>query len=143
MNRVRVVFLIVIVVGTLAWWLGAPSAVEHQVTQLANQPSVGTVFRDLESGRTDALIALMAFALGTPIAGALIVVCVVVLVKMLEAVFVSLRVPSRCAAPVVGTAVISALYATSHAWIPTVLYGCRVAARAYVVYAYGTLPVIR
>lgn len=143
MNRPVVVLVALLAAGTLSWYVGLPSAIAGRATQLANEPSVASTFKDPESGRTDALIALMAFTLGAPIAGALAVVCLVCLVKMLEAVFVSLRIPAWCASPAVGAAVISVLYVTSQTWIPTALHGCCLAARACIVYAHGAPPVIR
>jgi hypothetical protein len=143
MRRGRAVVLILLLAAMLASYLGALSATEDRIARLANDPGVATAFRDHETGRTDALIALMAFTLLTPIAAAVIVVLFVLLVKMLEALFVSLHVPSWFSSPVVGVAAICALYATSHGWIPAALYGVRLAARAYVVYVYGPLPVIR
>jgi hypothetical protein len=143
MQRSRVIFLTLLLAAAAVWYLGAPSTIEGRLVRAATDQSVATVFQDHESGRTDALIALIAFTLLTPIAAAVVAVAFILLVKMFEAFLGSLRVPSWFSAPMVGMAAISMLYATSQVWIPTALYACRIAARAYVVYAYGPLPVIR
>jgi hypothetical protein len=143
MRRSRAVFLIVLLAAGAAWYLGSSSTIEGRLARAATEQSVATAFRDRESGRTDALIALIAFTVLTPMAAAIVVIAFVLLVRMIEAFLITLRIPPWFSAPMVGLAAISMLYVTSHAWIPTALYACRIAARAYVVYAYGPLPVIR
>jgi hypothetical protein len=143
MHRSRAIFLTVLLAAAAVWYLGTSSMIEGRLVQAATDQSVVTVFQDHESGRTDALIALIAFTLLTPMAAAAVAVAFILLVKMFEAFLGSVRVPASFSAPMVGMAAISMLYVTSHTWIPTALYACRIAARAYVVYAYGPLPVIR
>jgi hypothetical protein len=43
----------------------------------------------------------------------------------------------------VGAGTIVAMYVTSTTWLPMSLYGLGIVARAYLVYAHGTVPIIR
>lgn len=142
-NRWRWVVVALIAVAVAAQFLGVDSMMGARVTSLANQPGVSTAFQDPETGRTDALTALIAFALLTPIAAAAAALALVLLAKAFESVVVSVRLPGWLSAPVVGAATVAAMYVTSATWIPVSLYGLGIVARAYLVYAHGSVPIIR
>ena len=142
-SRWRWVVVGVIGLVALAEYAGLSSVVGARITSLASQPDVATAFQHPESGRTDALTALIAFAVLGPIAAFLAVLALVLLAKAFEALVVSVRLPGWLSTPVVGAATVAAMYATSQSWVPLSLYGLGLIARAYLVYAYGTAPVIR
>jgi len=136
-NRSRLFFLILVPCLVFAGYVGDLFGLEGQIAWLANQPSVTTAFQHPESSRSDALIALISFSLLTPIALCFLVVTLVLLVKALEAVLVSLRLPMWLSAPMVAVASIFAMYTTSQSWLPMSLYAVGIVARAYLVYSYG------
>jgi hypothetical protein len=136
-SRSRLLFLIVVPGLVLAWYVSDLFGVEGRIAWLANQPGVTTAFQHPESGKSDALIALISFSLLTPIALGLLVIALVLLVNALEALLVSLRLPSWLSAPVVAATSIYAMYATSPSWLPMSLYALGIVARAYLVYSSG------
>jgi hypothetical protein len=142
-NRWRWLLIGVLVLGVLAEYLGLSAKLGARIVSLASQPSVSTTFQDPESGRTDALTTLIAFAILAPMAAGVAVVGLILVSKAFEAVVVSCRLPGWVSAPVVGTVTIVAIYVTTHSWMPASLHALGLVARAYLVYAYGTAPVIR
>jgi hypothetical protein len=142
-NRWKWVLVALIALGVVAQLLGVGTALGARITSLASQPAVSTAFQDPETGRTDALTALIAFSLLTPIAAGAAVLALVLLAKAFESLVVSVRLPGWLSAPVVGAATIVAMYVTSPTWIPVSLYGLGIVARAYLVYAHGSVPIIR
>lgn len=133
----------VVVLVVLGEYAGVSSMIGARLTSLASQPGVSTAFEHPESGRTDALTALIAFAVLTPIAAFLAVIALLILTKGFETLVVSVHLPGWLSTPVVGITAIATMYATSQAWVPASLYGLGLVARAYLVYAYGEVPVIR
>ena len=142
MTRSRLLFVILVLGLLLAWYVGDIVGLEGWISWLANQPGVTTAFQHPESGRSDALTALISFSLLTPIALCLLLVVLVLVVKALEAVFVPLRIPMWLSTPVVAAAVIFGMYTTSPAWLPMSLYALGMVARAYLVYSYGQVPLL-
>lgn len=142
-NRWVWVFLVILVLGVLAEYGGLSSRIGARITSLASQPSVSAAFQDPESGRTDALTTLVAFAILTPIGAGVLLVALVLLAKAFEAVVVSCRLPGWLSAPVVGMGAIVTMYVTSQMWVPSSLHALGLVARAYLIYAHGTVPVIR
>jgi hypothetical protein len=142
-NRWLWIFLAIIVLGVLAEYSGLSSGIATRITSLANQPSVAGSFQDPESGRTDALTTLIAFAILTPMGIGMLLVALVLLAKGFEAVVVSCRLPGWLSAPVVGMGTVVTIYVTSAAWLPSSLYALGIVARAYLVYTHGSVPVIR
>jgi hypothetical protein len=142
-NRGLWVLIGIIVVAALAEYLGFSAMLGARIVSLASQPSVSTTFQDPESGRTDALTTLIAFAILAPMAAAAAVAALVLLSKAFEAVVVSCRLPGWLSAPVVGMGTLVAIYVTTQSWLPPSLHALGLVARAYLVYAHGTAPVIR
>ena len=142
-NRWVWVLVGVVALGALAEYAGLGAYISARITSLASQPSVSAAFLDPESGRTDALTTLIAVAVLSPIALGLVVVALVLVSKAFEAVVVSCRLPGWLSAPVVGMVTMVTVYVTTHAWLPLSVHALGLVARAYLVYAYGTVPVIR
>ena len=139
----KVVVLIILLTAALAWYVGAPSALEERITGLAGHPGVRNEFRNPETGQGDALITLIGFSILTPIAAFAVAVAVVLIVKALETVLVSLHLPGWFSAPTVAMVGVFTIYATSPSWLPASRYGMGLLARAYVVYVYGPVPGFR
>lgn len=137
------ILLALVALGALAQYLGVSAALSAKITVLASQPSVSTSFQDPESGRTDALTTLIAFAILTPIAAAALLLGLVLLAKALEAVVVSCHLPGWLSTPAVGLGTIAAVYATTEMWMPSSLHALGLVARAYLIYTNGNVPVIR
>ena len=142
-NRSLWVLLSIAGLGVLTQYLGLSAKIGARITSLASQPGVATAFQHPESGRTDALTALIAFAVLTPIALVLVAMLLVLVAKAFETLVVSAHLPGWLSAAVVGVAAVVTMYTTSQAWMPASLYGLGLVARAYLVYAYGTVPIIR
>ena len=142
-NKWRWLVLGIIVLLAIAEYGGLSTALGTRLTSLANQPDVSTAFDDPESGRTDALTALIAFAVLAPIGALAGILALVLVTKLFESIIVSVHLPAWLSTPAVGIGTIAAIYATSQAWIPVSLHGLGLIARAYLVYAYGDVPVIR
>jgi hypothetical protein len=136
-RRSRLLFLAVLLGFALSWYFGG-AELELQLVSLANQPHVTSAFQDPISGKSDALMTLICFALFAPMAAFVAVLIMIFLVRGLEAVLVTLRGPAWFSAPLVGLTVFGALYASSPAWLPSSLYGLGLIARAYFVYSYGS-----
>ena len=142
-NRWVWILLAVLVLGVLAEYSGLSSRIGTRITSLANQPSVSGSFQDPESGRTDALTTLIAFAILAPMGVGMVLVALVLLAKGFEAVVVSCHLPGWLSAPVVGMGTVVTMYVTSQTWVPSSLHALGLVARAYLIYANGTVPVIR
>jgi cellulose synthase/poly-beta-1,6-N-acetylglucosamine synthase-like glycosyltransferase len=142
-NRWRWLVGAVVALAVVAEYAGFSAWLGARITALASQPGVSGAFQHPDSGRTDALTALIAFAVLTPIAAFLAVVALVLIAKAFETLVVSVRLPAWLSTPVVGVAAILVVYVTSQAWLPPSLYGLGLIARAYLVYAYGAVPLIR
>ena len=142
-NRWVWIFLVILVSGVLAEYSGLSSRVGARITSLASQPSVSTAFQDPESGPTDALTTLIAFAILTPMGAGVLLVALVLLAKAIEAVVVSWRLPGWLSAPTVGMGAVVTIYVTSQIWVPSSLHALGLVARAYLIYAHGTVPVSR
>lgn len=123
----------VLAVG-LAWYLSAPVTLRARVVRLASQPSVQMAFQS-DSAKSDALVVLLAFVLGAPMALALLALAVVVLARMVGVVLDTLRLPDGLALPLVVTAVSYGAYVMRGAWLPTSSYVLALVARAYVVFS--------
>jgi len=136
-RRSRLLFLLVLLGSALAWYLGG-AELELQLVSLANQPRVISAFQDPVTGKSDALLTLISFALLAPMAAFVAVLIMIFLVRGLESVLVTLRGPGWFSAPLVGMTLLFALYASSPVWLPTSLYGLGLIARAYFVYSYGS-----
>ena len=139
-TKSRLLFVILLPGLLLAWYVGDILGLEGWIAWLANQPGVTTAFQHPESGKSDALTTLISFSLLTPIALCVLLLLLVLLVKALEAVFVSVRLPMWLSTPVVAAAVIFGMYTTSPSWLPMSLYALGIVARAYLVYSYGQAP---
>ena len=135
-RRSQLLFLVVLLASALSWYLGA-SELEPRMASLASQPQVSSAFRDPDTGKSDALMALISFSLLSPVAVFVAVMIVILLVKVFETVLVSLRAPAWPSAPLVGLGLLATLYATSQTWVPSSLYALGLVARAYFVYCYG------
>jgi hypothetical protein len=138
----RLLFLIVLLGSGLVWLVSGPLGLEGRVISLANQPEVRTAFQDPDSGRSDAMVALVAFAVLGPIVAGVLVLAIILLMKGIETALVTVRLPAWLSAPVVLVAGGYGVYATSQAWLPQSLYAFGLVSRAYLVYAYGTVPMI-
>jgi hypothetical protein len=136
-RKSQLLFLAVVVISALSWYIGS-AELEPRMASLANQPQVTGAFRDPDSAKTDALMALISFSLLSPLAVGVAAMGVVLLVKLIETLLVSLRAPAWPSGPLVGAGLLATLYATSQAWIPSSLYALGLVARAYFVYCYGT-----
>jgi hypothetical protein len=142
-NRWLWVVLATVAVVLVAQYSGVSERAGAQITALARQPDVASAFQHPETGRTDALTALIAFSVLTPIAVGAVLMALVLVAKGFEAVVVSVRLPGWLSTPVVGVATVVTMYVTSQVWIPASLYGLGLVARAYLVYAHGSVPIIR
>jgi hypothetical protein len=139
----RLLFLAVLVGSAAFWYFGGVASLEVKLTALANQPHVNTAFQDPNTGQSDALLTLISFGLLAPMAAFAAFIVVLCLVRGVEAVVVSLRGPRWFSLPLVGTSLVAALYMSTQLWLPTSLYGLGMVARAYFVYSYGPLFVVR
>lgn len=125
----------VILGALLATYFGLGSRMDERIAWLASQPDVVTTFQNPITARSDALTALIAFAVLTPIALFVALVIVLMVVAGLSTFLVSLHLPGWLSAPLVGVIAIVTLYRASEAWLPAWLYGMGVVARAYLVYS--------
>ena len=125
----------VILGALLATYFGLGSRMDERIAWLASQPDVVTTFQNPITARSDALTALIAFAVLTPIALFVALVIVLMVVAGLSTFLVSLHLPGWLSAPLVAVIAIVTLYRASEAWLPAWLYGMGVVARAYLVYS--------
>lgn len=137
----RLWFLVALVGAALIWYLSGSLGLEQRMMSLADHPDVRTAFQDRESGRSDALITLISFAILTPIAAGLVGIVVVLLIKGFETLLVSMRLPGWLSAPVVVLVLVFGVYTMSESWVSESRYAAGFIARAYLVYSYGTVPV--
>jgi hypothetical protein len=142
-NRWVWAFVGVVMLVFLAQYFGLSAMISARVTSLASQPGVSTAFQHPDTGRTDALTALIAFAVLTPIALFFALLALVLVAKAFETLVVSVHLPGWLSAPVVGIAAVVTMYVTSQTWVPPSVYGLGLIARAYLVYAHGAVPIIR
>ena len=141
-KRSHLLFLAILIVSAVSWYVGA-AQLEPQLASLASQPHVRGAFQDPDTGKSDALMALISFSLLAPMATFVAIMLVVFVVKFVETLLVSLHAPGWPSTPLVGIALVATLYTTSPTWIPPSLYTLGIVARAYFVYCYGgALPAI-
>jgi hypothetical protein len=136
-----VVFLSLLAVSTVAWYSGGPLGLENRMVRLANHPEARTAFQDPESGRSDAMVTLISFAVLTPVAAAIAATIVIFAIKAFETVLAVVRLPAWLSAPIVIAAVVAGIYATTELWVPNSLYAAGMVSRAYLVYSYGAVPI--
>jgi sterol desaturase/sphingolipid hydroxylase (fatty acid hydroxylase superfamily) len=136
-----VAFLGLLALSTLAWYSGGPTGVEDRIVTLANHPEARTAFQDPESGRSDAMVTLVSFAVLTPLAAGVAATIVIFAIKAFETVLAVVRLPAWLSAPIVIAAVVTGVYATTELWMPNSLYAAGMVSRAYLVYSYGAVPV--
>ncbi|HEY3100629.1 MAG TPA: hypothetical protein VGL14_17075 [Methylomirabilota bacterium] len=142
-RKSRLLFLAFILGSAAFWYFGGTASLEVKLAALANQPHVNTAFQDPNTGQSDALLTLICAALLVPMAAFAAFIVGLCLVRGVEAVVVSLRGPGWFSLPLVGTSLIAGLYMSSPLWVPTSLYGLGMVARAYFVYSYGPMFIVR
>jgi hypothetical protein len=142
-RRLPMVLAIVVVVGIGLRYLSQSIGLEDRLVSLASQPGVRTAFQHPESARSDALTALIAVSLVTPIAAFVVTMLAVLVVKMFEALLVSIHLPAWLSLPVISMSALAAIYATSPSWVPQSLYALGLVARAYLVYSDSAPPVFQ
>ena len=138
-RKSHLLFLAILLVSALSWYVGA-AELEPQLASLASQPHVNTAFRDPDTGKSDALMALISFSILAPIAVFVAIMVVLFVVRFVETLLVSMHAPGWPSTPLVGIALVATLYTTSQAWIPPSLYTLGMVARAYFVYCCGGAP---
>ena len=139
-KKSHLLFLAILLVSALSWYVGA-AELEPQLASLASQPHVNTAFRDPDTGKSDALMALISFSVLAPVAVFVAIMLVLFVMRFVETLLVSVHAPAWPSTPLVGIGLVAALYTTSPSWIPPSLYTLGMVARAYFVYCYGgTLP---
>lgn len=122
-----------VVASILAWYLAPSTGIHAQLSWLAGQPAVQTAFQG-EGGSTDALLVLLAFAILTPLALAMVVVLLCFLVKAIGGPFARLHLPEWTSTAVVVAAFSWGTYALRDWWLAVALYVLGLSARAYLVY---------
>jgi hypothetical protein len=141
-RKSHLLFLAILLVSAVSWYIGA-AELEPRLASLASQPHVRGAFQDPDTGKSDALMALISFSLLAPMAVFVALMLIVFVVKFVETLLVSLHAPAWPSTPLVGVTLVATLYTTSPSWIPPSLYTLGLVARAYFVYCYGgTLPTI-
>jgi len=141
-KKSHLLFLAILLVCAASWYIGA-AELEPRLASLASQPHVRGACLDPDTGKSDALMALISFSLLAPLAVFVALMLVVFVVKFVETLLVSLHAPAWPSTPLVGIALVATLYTTSPSWIPPSLYTLGLVARAYFVYCYGgALPAI-
>lgn len=138
----QLLFLAIVLVTAIAWLVSGPLGFEGRVITLANRPDVSSAFQDPESGRSDAMVALVAFAVLGPIVAGILLFALVLVMKGVETALVTVRLPGWLSVPIVVVGGGYGVYVTSSSWLPQSLYAAGLVSRAYLVYAYGTVPVI-
>ena|SRR5947209_17322755 len=139
-HRLPLLFAI-LVLGVVVTIFVRPSLrLEERIAWLASQPSGTTAFQHPESGRSDALVALISVVVLTPIVAFVLVVALTLLVKVFQTPLGLLHLPAWLSAPVVGVVSILAMYATSQSWLPPSLSALGLVARAYLVFSYSNPP---
>jgi hypothetical protein len=125
----------IILVSAVATYVGLGSRMQERIAWLAGQPEVATAFQNPITARSDALTALIAFTVLTPIALFVAIVVFLIVVAGVTTLLVSLHLPGWLSAPLVAVIAIVTLYRASEVWMPAWLYGMGVVARAYLVYS--------
>ena len=139
-NRRWVWFGAVLVAAVISVAVIPSLRLEERVTWLASQPGDTTAFQHPESGRSDALIALISAAVLTPIALFVLVLAFLILVRMFQSLLVLIRLPEWLSAPTVGMVSIATMYATTSLWMPPSLSALGLLARAYLVFSSTNPP---
>jgi hypothetical protein len=135
-KKSHLLFLAILLASALSWYVGA-AELEPQLVSLASQPHVNTAFRDPDTGKSDALMALISFSVLAPVAVFVAIMLVLFVVRFVETLLVSVHAPAWPSTPLVGIGLVAALYTTSPSWIPPSLYTLGMVARAYFVYCCG------
>jgi len=139
-NRRWVWFGALVVAVAIAVGVVPSLRLEERVMWLASQPGDTTAFQHPESGRSDALIALISAAVFTPIALFVLVLGFLLLVRMCQSLLVLIRLPEWLSAPTVGMVSIATMYATTPLWVPPSLSALGLLARAYLVFSQTNPP---
>ena len=142
-HGLRVLFVVVLIATASAIVVLSSGRLDERITWLANQPSGTSAFQHPESGRSDALIALISTAVLTPIAIFIVMVAFMFLVGMFEGVLVLVHLPDWLSAPVVGLVSVVAIYLTTSSWGPPSFSALTVVARAYIVFSHTSPPLFR
>ena len=142
-HRLRVLLLVVLITTAITIFLLSSGRLEERITWLANQPSGTSAFQHPESGRSDALIALISTAVLTPIAILIVMIAFMFLVGMFEGVLVLVHLPDWLSAPVVGLVSVVAMYLTASSWVPPSFAALTLVARAYIVFSHTNPPLFR
>jgi len=142
-HRLRVLLLVVLIATAITIFLLSSGRLEERITWLANQPSGTSAFQHPESGRSDALIALISTAVLTPIAILIVMIAFMFLVGMFEGVLVLVHLPDWLSAPVVGLVSVVAMYLTASSWVPPSFAALTLVARAYIVFSHTNPPLFR
>lgn len=135
--------LVVLIATAITIFLLSSGRLEERITWLANQPSGTSAFQHPESGRSDALIALISTAVLTPIAILIVMIAFMFLVGMFEGVLVLVHLPDWLSAPVVGLVSVVAMYLTASSWVPPSFAALTLVARAYIVFSHTNPPLFR
>src|SRR5882724_10580341 len=101
-HRLRVLFAVVLIATAIMIYVLPSLRLEERITWLANQPSATGAFQHPDSGRSDALVALISMAVLMPIAIFIAVIAFMFLAGMLEGVLVLLHLPDWLSAPAIG-----------------------------------------
>jgi hypothetical protein len=138
----RVMFVVVLIATVITTFVLSSGRLDERIMWLANHPSGTSEFQNPESGRSDALVALISTAVLTPIAIFIVIVAFMFVVGMFEGVLVLVHLPDWLSAPVVALISGVAMYLTASSWGPPSFAGLALVARAYVVFARTSPPVI-
>jgi len=139
-NRRWVWFGVVLAAAVITVAVVPSLRLEERVTWLASQPGDTTAFQHPESGRSDALIALISAAVLTPIALFVLVLAFLILVRMFQSLLVLIHLPEWLSAPTVGMVSVVTMYATTSLWMPPSLSALGLLARAYLVFSSTNPP---
>ena len=142
-HRLRVLFVFVLIATAIAIVVLSSARLDERIMWLANQPSGTSAFQHPESGRSDALIALISTAVVTPIAIFIVMVAFMFVVGMFQGVLVLLHLPDWLSAPVVGLVSVVAMYLTASSWVPPSFAALTLVARAYIVFSHTNPPLFR
>ena len=135
------VFAIGAIAAALAWYGFALVGLDEHMRALANDPQVRTAFQDPDSGRSDAVVTLVSFAVLTPVAAGFLALMIIFVIKGFEPVLATVRLPVWLSAPLVLSAVIFGAYTTMELWWSDSLYALGLVSRAYLV-CQGSAPTL-
>jgi hypothetical protein len=139
-QRLHLLCVVIVVAAVMVMYFGPSLRLRERIEWLASQPSAQTAFAHAESGRSDALVALISVVVFTPIVGFFAVVAFMLLVRVFETFVALVHLPAWVSTPTVGVFSVALAYVTSSAWLPPSLSVLALLARAYVVYVSGTPP---